>query len=248
MQTTTPAVILHSFPYSETSRILRLLTRLHGVQSVIAKGVQRPKNRFAGLLELFNEGQAAFSLRETRDLHTLTGFDLLRSRRELANDLVRFGGAALIAEIVIRVGSEQADPDLYDRVNEAFETIQAAPKAAVEATVMAETWAVVGVLGFAPALDACINCGRELAPEEEVFFDYTAGGIRCPECSEGIGGRVLPPGARRVLTDLVAGKPVVIERPAAYWRLLDRYLAHHVLEGSELKSIEFLARALNPEQ
>jgi hypothetical protein len=66
-------LILQSYPYSETSRILRLLTEDFGVQSVIAKGARRPKSRFGGLLEPFTEGTASFYHRETRDLHTLGG-------------------------------------------------------------------------------------------------------------------------------------------------------------------------------
>lgn len=248
MMVTTPAIILHSFSYSETSRILRLLTRDHGVQSVIARGARSPKNRFAGLLEVFNEGQASFSLRETRDLHTLTGFDLLRSHRLLGEDLVRFGGASLVAEIVLRVGSEQADKQLYERVNEAFDTIQGTPSEAVEVTVLAEAWSVIGTLGFAPALEECIHCGRTLRPEEEVVFDYTAGGVRCHDCSVGMGGRILPHEARAILRQLASGEPVPLLKSGPYWRLLDRYLAHHVLEGATLKSMEFLAKALASQQ
>src|SRR5439155_456488 len=47
---TTPAVVLRTYPYSETSKIVRLATRDLGVQSAIAKGVLRPKSRFAAAL------------------------------------------------------------------------------------------------------------------------------------------------------------------------------------------------------
>src|SRR5687767_5106212 len=96
-----PAIILQAFPYSDTSKILRLLTREHGLQSVIAKGAFRPKSRFGGVLEPFTDGIASFMLREVRDLHTLTGFELLRSRQAMGTHLVRFGGASLIAELVL---------------------------------------------------------------------------------------------------------------------------------------------------
>src|SRR2546428_381444 len=44
---TTSAVVLRTYPYSETSKIVRLATRDLGVQSAIAKGVLRPRSRFA---------------------------------------------------------------------------------------------------------------------------------------------------------------------------------------------------------
>jgi hypothetical protein len=74
---TTESIILKGFAYGDTSRILRLLTRQHGVQSVIAKGALRPRSRFGGVLDPFTEGLATFNLREGRDLHTLSGFELL---------------------------------------------------------------------------------------------------------------------------------------------------------------------------
>src|SRR2546425_299003 len=81
---TTPAVVLRTYPYSETSKIVRLATRDLGVQSAIAKGVLRPKSRFAAGLELLSEGGAQLYHRETRELQTPAAFDPLGVRRELA--------------------------------------------------------------------------------------------------------------------------------------------------------------------
>jgi DNA repair protein RecO (recombination protein O) len=243
-QVTTPAVILQSFAYSETSKILRLLTRSHGVQSVIAKGALRPKSRFGGVLEPFTEGSASFVLRDTRDLHTLSGFDLLRSRQNLGSDLLRFGGASLVAELVLRVVSEESDENLYDSIIEALDKIEKAPAETLQSVLLAEVWSLVSQLGFAPALDECLVCGKLLQSDEETMFDYTAGGVRCHDCAAGLGGRLLPAAARAALSELVVGTPIPLERTAAHWRLLDRFLSHHVLEGQTLHSLAFLSETL----
>ena len=73
---TDDALILQAFPYGDTSRILRLLTRRHGLRSVIARGALRPRSRFGGSLEPFAEGIATLHLRANRDLQTLTAFEL----------------------------------------------------------------------------------------------------------------------------------------------------------------------------
>ena len=44
----TSAIVLHTFPYGESSKIVRLATLDHGVLSAIAKGAQREKSRFLG--------------------------------------------------------------------------------------------------------------------------------------------------------------------------------------------------------
>ncbi len=56
---TTPAVVLQTYRYSETSKVVRLATRDLGVQSAIAKGALRPKSRFGAGLELLSEGVAS---------------------------------------------------------------------------------------------------------------------------------------------------------------------------------------------
>jgi DNA repair protein RecO (recombination protein O) len=238
------AIILQTFKYSDTSKILRLITRSAGLQSVIAKGALRPKSPFGGLLEPFAEGVATFRAKESRDLHTLTSFELTRSRQGLGSDLVRFGGASLVAELILRSGIEESDPHLYDAVREALDHIQEAPVGAAEAVVLGETWALIARLGFAPALEECIGCGRPLAAHEEVSFDYAAGGVRCAVCAAGMPGRPLPPHAREALIRSIQGESVTLERTTAHWRLLARFLAHHVLDGASLKSLAFLAETL----
>lgn len=239
---TTDAIILQTFAYSDTSKILRLLTRTHGVRSAIAKGALRPRSRYGGVLEPFTQGVASFYLKDGRDLHTLSGFELSRPRQELGRDLVRFGAACLVAEILIRTASEEADPDLFTRVEAGFERLRTVDAAGVEGTALAEIWSLVGHLGFAPALDACLVCGRPVAADVETFFDYAAGGIHCPDCGGGDTGRTLPPEARTALRALQAGEARAVgQGSAAHWQLLSRFLGYHVTDLGALRSLHFLA-------
>ena len=88
-QLDTPAIVLSTIRYSETSKIVRLATREHGVQSAIAKGALRPRSRFGAALQSLSEGQARLLVKEHRELHTLASFDLLRLHVGLAGDLER---------------------------------------------------------------------------------------------------------------------------------------------------------------
>lgn len=241
---TTDAIILQVFKYGDTSKILRLLTRTSGVQSVIAKGAANPKSKYGGILEPFTAGVASFYARENRDLHTLGSFELTRSRQALGGDLIRFGGASLIAELIMRSGIEEPDTQLFDVVSEMLDQIARAPREAVESVVLGVAWALIAQLGFAPSLDSCITCGREIAPDEEVAFDYVAGGVRCPDCAAGMPGKPLPAHARLALMQLMRGQQLVLERTAAHWRLLARFLSHHVTDGGALKSLTFLEESL----
>ena len=120
---TTPAVVLQTYRYSETSKVVRLATRDLGVQSAIAKGALRPKSRFGAGLELLSEGVAQLYFRETRELHTLGAFDLVNLRRDLAGDVGRFAGAAALAEVMRKMAPPAPLPVAYDTLTAAFDVL-----------------------------------------------------------------------------------------------------------------------------
>jgi DNA repair protein RecO (recombination protein O) len=239
----TRAVVLQAFAYGETSRIVRLLTREAGVQSAIARGAARPRSQFA-ILEPFADGVASLYMKPSRDLQTLGGFELTRSRQGLGADLLRFGAASLVAELVMRAGSEEAQPELFDAVVAGLDGLEAAPGDACETTALSVAWNIITVLGFGPELDSCVACGEPLPAEEPASFDYSAGGVRCAACAAGLPGRLLPAHARHALAAFSRGEPVRLEVSEGHWRLLGRYLQHHIVDGAPLRSLQFLAAAM----
>src|SRR5204863_4761634 len=125
----TDAIVLHSFDYLESSRILRLVTREAGVRSVLAKGARRSSRRFGSALDLFAQGSAQLYAKPGRDLDTLSAFDVTQARAELADDLGRFTGASAIAELTLRFGRDNSDPALFDSVADALDALSiAAPE------------------------------------------------------------------------------------------------------------------------
>src|SRR5207237_6915876 len=102
---TTPAVVLRTYRYSETSKVVRLATRDLGVQSAIAKGALRPKSRFGAGLELLSEGMAQLYFRETSELQTLGECELVNLRRDQAAELGGVAGATALREASMVVGS-----------------------------------------------------------------------------------------------------------------------------------------------
>jgi DNA repair protein RecO (recombination protein O) len=241
---TDEAIILQVFAYGETSKILRILTATHGVRSAIARGARRPKSRFGSILEPFTEGTATLYLRDARELQTLAAFELTQSAQRLGSDLLRFGGASLLAELVLRTASEESQPGLFEALRSALQRLRTTDPAQLECTILAEAWRLVALLGFSLRLDECISCGRAVRDSEEVRLDYASGGVRCAACAAGMPGRTVPAQARTDLRRMTLGVAVPLERTTAHWRLLRRFLDHHVLEGGTLRSLAFLENAL----
>src|SRR6266513_168129 len=95
----TDAIVLHAFDYLESSRIIRLLTRDAGVQSALARGARKSRGRYGTALDLFAEGSAQLYVKPNRELHNLSGFEITRTRGELAEDVGRFTAASTTPEL-----------------------------------------------------------------------------------------------------------------------------------------------------
>src|SRR5437763_6281915 len=178
---TTPAVVLQTYRYSETSKVVRLATRELGVQSAIAKGALRPKSRFGAGLELLSEGVAQLYFRETRELHTLSAFDLLNLRRDLAADIGRFAGATALAEVMLKMAPPAPLPAAYDAFTAALDALERAPPDRVDAAAVRAVWSLLAVLGFEPSLARCARDGAAIdqAANEPVPLRVAAGRGMC---------------------------------------------------------------------
>lgn len=235
---TSRSVVLQAYRYSDTSKILRLLTRDRGPLSVIARGALRPRSRLSGLLEPFAEGSATFYLKANRDLHTLSGFELIRERQALGADLSRFAGASVLCELVMRVAPREADAGLFDFLVDALDDLVTAREDRVTGAAAAHIWQLVTLLGFGPAVTACVDCGRPPAPDRPARFDVAAGGLRCHRCPQV--GRPVAADEVRALVMLAGGDPSVVPSPTQL-TLLAEFIRWHAAEGSRIRSLEFFA-------
>ena len=245
-QLDSPAIVLSTLRYSETSKIVRLATRAHGVQSAIAKGVLRPRSRFGAALQFLSEGQARLLVKEHRELHILAGFDLLRLHAGLAADLERYATASALAEVMLRFAPADPHPESYDLLREALGLLEIAPTPELEALGFRVLWQLVGTLGFAPELGTCVLDGTPLPLDGGLAFSTREGGALCAACAAGHGATQLPADARAdlgALMDSGAALPGLDRRHAeSHRRLLARYIRYHLGEGAELPALEFWLR------
>ena len=243
---TTPAIILTTLRYSETSKIVRLATRDLGVQSAIAKGALRPKSRFSAALQVLSDGQAQLYVKDTRELHTLAAFDVARVPVGLAADLERFAVASALAEAMLRFAPADPHPASFDVLRGALAELEAAPEATARATGLRAMWSLVSVLGFAPSIGACVLCGSAVPPGGEVAFSAGEGGALCAQCGGKLEATRLPERARRDLAALLEPTQPLPALDASHFgahqRLLARYVRYHLAEGADLPALDFWTR------
>lgn len=228
----TQAIVLHAFDYLETSRVLRLITREAGVQSVLAKGARRTRGRVGTGVDLFAEGEAQIYTKASRDLHTLGAFDVTVSRTGIAAEMSRFTAASALAELALRIAGDDAGPALFDGLSNSLAAIEHASGQDVVERALAGAWQMVANAGFAPSFDACAACHTTLTPEAVVPFSHSAGGALCVNCARQAPiARRLPASARDVLRawrDGAAPVRLSHDDARAHQRLLREFIREHV--------------------
>jgi DNA repair protein RecO (recombination protein O) len=242
---TTEATILKTYEYSETSKILRLFTRDVGLCSVIAKGARRPKSRFGGLLEPFTDGVATFYAKEGRELHTLSGFELLCERQTLGRQLLRYAGAGLLTEIVLRFAPSVGDERLFAGLRAGLDRL-VEEEGDVEWAILEEAWQLIERLGFAPSVNRCAVCEQPPPSDQDVHFDLANGAVICGRCrAQGSDPnlRGLASGQRAELAGLLSGASTHqgrIDSGRTQRDLLRDFIAYHLADGRPLNSFRFL--------
>ena len=242
---TTRAVLLRSFPYSETSRVLRFYTESLGAVGVMARGVRTGSGKSGSGLDVFAEVALTLHIKSTRELHTLKEFTVTRPRRSLGVDARSLGGASVLAEVVLKHAGEDSNPPLFEALSGGLDRLSDAPPDRMITTLLREGWCLVSALGYRPVAEVCVECGT-VPGDALTRFDFSAGGIRCAGCSRVKVGPRLGPRARAQLTALLDNAELQeVERPRAHLRLLGDFITYHLSGGRPLASLKVLVALLD---
>jgi DNA repair protein RecO (recombination protein O) len=190
------AICLRRIDYSETSQILSIFTREHGILRVIAKGAKRTtkagSSKFDGGLDLLDAGEAVFLHSPEKDLSTLTEWTLTDGHLPLRGVLRGMYLAQYAAELVGALLHEHdPHPDVYEDLEGVLPAL--ATDRAEEAFLAFEVRALYAS-GLFPELNLCGRCGRALDEREAVVFSASAGGFLCGTCGTPQPGAVVERG------------------------------------------------------
>ena len=177
------AVVLRHSDYGEADRLLTLYTRQRGKMRVLAKGARKIASRKAGHIEPFTH--VKLQLATGRDMFLLTQADTVDAYLPLRDDLLLTGHAAYALELLDRFTyeDETENPTLFRLLTETLTRL--ASRADVWLVLRFYEMRLLDQLGFRPQLFECVNCGREIKPEDQ-FFSFSAGGVICPRCGQGL--------------------------------------------------------------
>lgn len=202
--------------------------------SVVARGARNSKRRFGSAVGLFAIGQAHVDMRPTRDLHTLQSFEVVHAQQGLGADLSRFSGAAALAECALRLVHDEASPDVFEGILEAYTALERCEPHTATSVTLGALWRLVRNVGFAPSLDSCAECHTPVPSDDDATFSHVAGGILCTRCAyRSPGGRRLPASARRAISGWLNYEYAELNHldSRAHQRLFREFLGQHMSEN-----------------
>jgi len=183
-------ICLRKTEYSETSQILVLMTREHGLLRVIAKGAHRRTkagaSKFDGGADLLDLGDAVFTDNTSKDLATLCEWSLRDGHLPLRKSLRGMYLAQYAAELASMLFEEHdAHPVLFDRL---MATLPELATDRREETFLAFELDLLRESGYLPELNQCVECGQPMG-KGPVFFSPRSGGIICSLCESAVSDR-----------------------------------------------------------
>ncbi|MEO0811493.1 MAG: DNA repair protein RecO [Myxococcota bacterium] len=151
-------LVLGTRDFSDSHRIVDLLTPEEGRLSLLARGGRASKRRFAGALDLFVTLRVQVST--GGNLWTLTGADVLDARVEIRKRLEALARASLLAELTRALAPEhQAAPELFGVASEALDRLNRGEDSSAAAAYPA----LLSAAGVLPELRGCARCGVDRA-------------------------------------------------------------------------------------
>ncbi|HEX7317830.1 MAG TPA: DNA repair protein RecO [Pyrinomonadaceae bacterium] len=196
----TQAIVLQTYKLADADKIVLCMTEKSGLVRGVARGARRLKSKFGASLEPFTLIHLTFFEKETRELVTIKGAEIVKSYFHASGSGEAFEGLVYILELVKEFAPpHHADEKLFKMLRACVDFLAGAPARAVAASAYTELW-TLKLTGFLPDLKSCGDCG---APLGETFLGQRyishEGVPWCQDCRKG-GAQPLHTEAYRLLS------------------------------------------------
>lgn len=97
-----PSIILHRYPYSDSSWVVKALTASQGVVSFLVKGGKRHEFSFKNALDPLSFSEIVFKKTSKSELYFIKEASLIKWFPEMRNNLEALAIAQVMAEVILR--------------------------------------------------------------------------------------------------------------------------------------------------
>ena len=176
-------IVTRYVDYKENDRILSIFTLERGRIDANARGCRRPKSPLLPAAQPFVYGE--FELFVSKDRAAVNQVNIQEPFFPLREDAERFAAASSAMQLVHEASQEEEkNEDLFYLLYYTL-TFLAYGEAAPQDLFLCFLSKYLDVIGYRPVLTTCVQCGKDLRLEKEVFYSISSCGAVCSACSTG---------------------------------------------------------------
>ena len=169
-------IVLSDTNYSESSKILNVLTKEHGKIGIISKGCRNLKSSLRSVSSKLTYGY--FNIYYKKEgLSVLISVDIINDFSNIKQDLFKIGYATFLSDLTNQVLKETSSNEIFDlfingliKINDDFDPM-------IIANIIELKY--LNYLGVMPILDCCSVCGSN---KKIVTVSSFSGGYLCVNC------------------------------------------------------------------
>lgn len=189
-------IVIKEVNTGEADRIVTILTKNRGKISAYAKNSRRPRSNLVAGTQIMCYSN--FVLFKGRDMYTISSCDVLEPFYGLRCDVVKLTYSAHILELVNDIiQEEQPAVKTLQLLLNTLHFIDKSDRSSELVTRIFEL-RFLSILGYAPYVKGCINCGS--LETDKISFSFKKCGFLCNSCSlEDINAQALSIGAVKAI-------------------------------------------------
>ncbi len=240
----TEAIVLKSFDYRETSRIVTFYTRECGKISGVMKGIRKDPRKFGSNVEKYSVNDLVYYHYSRSDLHLISHCDMKQYFFSIRDHYKKNMAANYILELVDKLmAPEQVNENVYRLMMRFLNQLQTEED--VDKLIYIFQIKVLRFAGFSPYLDSCVCCDRKV--HGRARFSVTSGGLICADCphedtsylgiSPGTVSTILHIGAGSWTSCLRLGITAPVRKELKY--ILNNFLVFHL--DRRIRSAKFIS-------
>ncbi len=168
-------IIIKDSSYSETSKLITLITREHGIINLLAKGAKTLKSPLRSTTTKLTHGYFNIIYKESK-LSTLKEVDVIDYYKNIKQDINKISYASYILELVEQVIKQTNNEEVFDNLVYSLKKIEENMNPLVITNIL--ELKCLDYLGVMPILDCCSVCGNK----NIITISADQGGYICKNC------------------------------------------------------------------
>lgn len=169
-------IILNVKSYGETSKIINVLTKEHGIIGLMAKGAKNMKSDLRSVTDKLTYGFFHIYYKENK-LSSLTSVDVINPFRNLKRDITKISYASFLLELTEQVYKQNQDTRIYELLIAGLNKINEGYDPMIITNILELKY--LYFLGVMPIIDACSICGSKASI---ATLSSVKGGYVCRNC------------------------------------------------------------------